>query len=69
LFERALDSLDGFLGGGEFLCGAELSVADISVFAEIDGLDRALTPEASELIRKRTNVASWLARMRPLVRA
>jgi glutathione S-transferase len=43
-----------------FLCGAELCVADIAVAAQIAALDNPLTPIASQLVRRHTNLVRWL---------
>jgi len=61
---ESLDALDAMLaGGGEFLCGKELSVADIGVGAEVSGLDLPLSPAAGAEVRKRANVMRWLERI------
>ncbi|HUY18961.1 MAG TPA: glutathione S-transferase family protein [Candidatus Binataceae bacterium] len=61
-FGESLDALEAVLDG-EFLCGKELSVADLGVAAEVGGLDLPLTPVASAAVRKRAKVVRWLDRV------
>ena len=60
---EALDALDAMLVNSEFLCGKELSVADIGVGAQVGGLDLPLTPAAAAEVRKHANVMRWLGRI------
>jgi glutathione S-transferase len=60
---ESLDALEALLADSQFLCGKELSVADIGVGAEVGGLDLPLTPAASAEVRKRANVSRWLDRL------
>jgi glutathione S-transferase len=66
---EALDALDATLAEAQFLCGNQLSVADIGVGAEVHGLDLPLTPAASGEVRKRANVMRWLGRIAKAVSA
>ncbi len=59
---ESLDALDAMLDG-EFLCGKELSVADLGVAAEVGGLDLPITPAAGAEVRKRARVMRWLERV------
>lgn len=59
---ESLDALDAMLDG-EFLCGKELSVADLGVAAQVGGLDLPITPVAAAEVRKRANVMRWLERV------
>jgi glutathione S-transferase len=59
---ESLDALDAILDG-EFLCGKELSVADLGVAAEVGGLDLLITPAAGAEVHKRANVMRWLERV------
>lgn len=59
---ESLDALDAMLDG-EFLCGKELSVADVGVAAQVGGLDLPITPIAGAEVRKRANVMRWLERV------
>ena len=46
----------------EFLCGKELSVADIAVAAQATSLLSPITPYAAEEIRKRRQLLAWYER-------
>jgi glutathione S-transferase len=59
---ESLDALDAMLEG-DFLCGKELSVADLGVAAEVGGLDLPITPVAGAEVRKRAKIARWLERV------
>ncbi len=62
----ALDWLDTIITG-QFLCGDELSVADIAVAAQVAALDTPITPFASAEVRKRANLTRWLDHTRATV--
>ena len=59
--ERHVDAVAGLLGDGEWLVGDALSLADLSVFAElacIRGSD-----EGARVIEGRPAVVAWMARV------
>src|SRR5579885_206067 len=66
---ESLDALDAMLVDGGFLCGKELSIADIGVGAQVGGLDLPITPVAGAEVRKRANVMRWLERLAKAVSA
>lgn len=59
---ESLDALEAMLDG-DFLCGKELSVADLGVAAQVGGLDLPITPIAGAEVHKRANVTRWLERV------
>ncbi len=59
--ERHVDALAGWLGGGEWLVGDALSLADISVFAELTCIRGS--DEGGRVIDARPTVAAWLGRV------
>jgi glutathione S-transferase len=59
---ESLDALDAILDA-DFLCGNELSVADLGVAAQVAGLDISITPVAAAEVRKRHRVSRWLDRV------
>jgi glutathione S-transferase len=64
----ALDWLDS-MTDGQFLCGEELSVADIAVAAEVAALDTPITPVAQAAVHQRAKLMGWLERTREAVAA
>lgn len=62
----ALDWLDHLIDA-PFLCGVSLSVADIAVAAQVDGLAIPLTPWPKNEIEKRGNLRGWLERVKAAV--
>lgn len=58
------DSLDWLnsIADGAFLCGKELSVADVAVAAQVTCLVGLLTPVVAAEARKRTRLMSWYDR-------
>lgn len=59
-FFAHVDALDTILGKRRWLAGDALSIADLSVAAQIDEVIR--TSHLADRIRQRTHVASWLER-------
>jgi glutathione S-transferase len=62
----ALDWLDSMLDG-QFLCGRDLSIADLAVAAQIAGLDMPFTPVVQTAVRERARLMRWLERSREAV--
>jgi len=62
----ALDWVESLAGNG-FLCGPELSVADIATVAEVEGLDVPFTPYSSAEVRKRAGLMRWMDRVKAAV--
>ncbi len=64
-----LRALAGLLGENDFLCGPDISLADIAVLPHVKFLDRA--PEGQDLLASHAGLVAWLARMsaRPSVAA
>jgi glutathione S-transferase len=60
-FRTALDWLDS-MTDGQFLCGAELSIADVAVAAQIGALNIPITPIAEAEIHAHAKVMRWLER-------
>lgn len=60
-FRSALDWLDAMVDG-QFLCGAELSIADIAVAAQVGALNVPFTPVAEAEIHAHARVMRWLER-------
>jgi glutathione S-transferase len=52
---------------GAFLCGKELSIADVAVAAQVTCLVGPLTPVADAEARKRTRLMAWYDRVRAAV--
>lgn len=63
-----LDWLDS-MSNGQFLCGQDLSIADVAVAAQVSALNISITPVASAEVSKRTNLMRWLERTRKRVAA
>jgi glutathione S-transferase len=63
------DSLDWLnsIADGAFLCGQELSVADVAVAAQVTCLQGPLTPVAATEVRKRTRLMAWYDRAKAAV--
>jgi glutathione S-transferase len=63
------DSLDWVnnIADGAFLCGKELSVADVAVAAQVACLVGPLTPVAAAEVRKRTRLMAWYDRAKAAV--
>jgi len=57
----ALDWLDAMIDG-QFLCGAELSIADVAVVAQVGALNIPYTPLAEAEIHAHARVMRWLER-------
>jgi glutathione S-transferase len=64
---QALDWLEAIVNG-RFLCGADLSIADIGVAAQIAALMIPQTPVVAAEVRKRSNLIGWLEGVRAAVR-
>jgi len=60
-FRAALDWLDSMVDG-QFLCGAELSIADVAVAAQVGALNISITPVAQAEVHAHANVMRWLER-------
>jgi glutathione S-transferase len=60
-FRAALDWLDAMIDG-HFLCGAELSIADVAVAAQVGALNVPFTPLAEAEIHAHAKVMRWLER-------
>lgn len=65
--ERHIDAIDGLLGQGEWLVGRALSLADISVFAQIFCIRGS--EEGAAAIAKRPRVETWMDRVDGATRA
>lgn len=63
------DSLDWLsdIADGSFLCGKELSVADVAVAAQVTCLVGPLTPVADAEVRKRPRLMTWYDRVKAAV--
>jgi glutathione S-transferase len=59
--ERHADALAGWLGDGQWLAGDALSLADLSVFAELACIRD--TEEGEKVIGARPAVTAWMARV------
>ena len=57
----ALDWLDSMVDG-QFLCGPELSIADVAVAAQVGALNIPITPIAEAEIHAHAKVMRWLER-------
>jgi glutathione S-transferase len=57
----ALDWLESMVDG-QFLCGAELSIADVAVAAQVGALNIPYTPVAEAEIHAHAKVMRWLER-------
>ena len=62
----SLDWLNSIADGG-FLCGKELSIADVAVAAQVACLVGPLTPVAAVEVRKRTPLMAWYDRTKAAV--
>jgi glutathione S-transferase len=60
-FRTALDWLDS-MADGQFLCGPELSIADVAVAAQVGSLNIPFTPVAEAEIHAHARVMRWLDR-------
>jgi glutathione S-transferase len=60
-FRTALDWLESMVDG-QFLCGPELSIADVAVAAQIGALNIPFTPVAEAEIHAHAKVMRWLDR-------
>jgi len=60
-FRAALDWLEVMIDG-QFLCGGELSIADVAVAAQVDALNIPFTPVAEAEIHAHAKVMKWLER-------
>ncbi len=61
-----LDSLE-VLAGDTFLCGKDLTVADIAVAAQLASLTSPFTKHTANEVRKRTKLAAWFDRVKSAV--
>jgi glutathione S-transferase len=63
------DSLDWLnnIADGAFLCGNELSIADVAVAAQVACLAGPLTPYAASELRKRPRLMTWYDRTKAAV--
>ena len=59
--ERHVDALAGIVGDGEWLIGDRLTIADVSVFAQLFCI-RA-SDEGGRIVAARPNVAAWMERV------
>lgn len=59
--ERHVDALAGLVGDGEWLIGDRLTIADVSVFAQLFCI-RA-SDEGGRIVAARPNVAAWMERV------
>jgi glutathione S-transferase len=60
-FRTALDWLESMVDG-QFLCGAELSIADLAVAAQVGALNIPFTPVAEAEIHAHAKLMRWLDR-------
>jgi glutathione S-transferase len=60
-FRAALDWLDSMVDG-QFLCGADFSIADVAVAAQVGALNIPFTPVAEAEIHSHAKVMRWLDR-------
>jgi glutathione S-transferase len=60
-FRAALDWLD-LMVDGQFLCGTQLSIADVAVAAQVGALNIPITPVAEAEIHSHAKVMRWLER-------
>ena len=60
-FRAALDWLDSMVDG-QFICGAELSIADVAVAAQVAALNIPFTPLAEAEVHAHAKVMRWLER-------
>ncbi len=58
---RHADAIAGLLGKRDFLIGAELSLADIALFAQLKAISGA--DEGARVIEQRGSVQSWMERV------
>ncbi len=63
-FQETLDSLDALAPAKGFWCSAIPSVADVSIFAQLQSLRVDLTPWQSQQIEQRRNLCAWLDRVK-----
>jgi glutathione S-transferase len=63
------DSLDWLndIADGAFLCGKDLSIADVAIAAQVTCLLGPLTPVVALELRKRTRLMAWYERARAAV--
>lgn len=59
--DRHLDAVDGWLGDGKWLVGDALSIADISVYAQLFCVGGA--EEGARAIGKRPRIGAWMKRL------
>jgi glutathione S-transferase len=64
---QSLDWLETIVNG-RFISGADLSVADIAIVAQLSALMIPQTPVAAAEVRKRSNLMGWLEGVRAAVR-
>ena len=62
----ALDWLNN-IADGAFLCGKELSIADVAVAAQVACLMGPLTPVVAAEVQKRTRLMAWYDRAKAAV--
>ena len=62
-FDRTLDQLEARAPREGFWVGAELTVADLGLFAQLHGLRNALTPWQRDQIAARPGLTAWLDRV------
>lgn len=58
-----LDTLAGLVGGSGWLAGDALTIADIAVFAVVQGLHSPGLPETRRLVEARPTVVAWARRV------
>jgi glutathione S-transferase len=58
---RHVEAIEGLLGGGDWLLGKRLTLADIAVFAQMTCI--AMTDEGQDILDDHEPVAHWLARV------
>jgi len=60
---QMVDDLDALLDGREFLVGDRLSIADLAIFAMVNGLCVGSTPDAEQLVKERPNLWGHVRRI------
>jgi glutathione S-transferase len=67
-FGEHLDQLDTLATEQPFIVGDALTLADIAVFAQLDGLLTPLTPDTREEVESRDHLMAWYRRVDDLTR-
>lgn len=59
--ERHITAIENWLGDGDWLVGNQITLADISVYAQLNCINQ--TPEGSEIINNSPAVKAWFERV------